>query len=549
MDAQRRVGPYTLVKKLGEGGMGFVYLAEDPTGRRVALKMMRPELAAREEFRRRFGKEAEAARRVARFCTAPVLDAGFEGGTAYLVTEYVEGPDLSGVVVRQGPLTGSNLEALAVGVATALAAIHQAGVVHRDLKPSNVLLSAVGPRVIDFGIAQLADAGGAPVTIAQSMGTPAYMSPEQAKGEQVTSASDIFSWAALVAYAGIGRPPFGSGGVAEVVYRVINHAPVLDGLDERIRPLVERALDKDPVRRPTAQQLLDRLLGRTEVPVAAATRLVSDTWTPLAPTPPSAAPPFATPSSATPSSATPSLASPFSASPSSATTPGATRPDSRLAGPSAGPAEGPSAGVVAGSSPGSVGGPSTGALGGPPAAAGEGSFGGRRAAGRRRWLGPVAAAALAAVLGVGATLAVLRPWQERVAEPGTPAVTRTLDALDTTFQVRIDSLVRQGTTARLQWTVKNVGKNNAPLYDKFGASTLDNTVSKVSIVPPGVGKPLYPARKDNACQCADVPTASFGGGMQLQLWAVFEGVPQDAEHVDVNLGPLGTIKNVALSSA
>ncbi|WP_433517398.1 protein kinase domain-containing protein [Nonomuraea sp. CA-143628] len=537
MDAQRRVGPYTLVRKLGEGGMGFVYLAEDPTGRRVALKMMRPELAAREEFRRRFGKEAEAARRVARFCTAPVLDAGFEGGTAYLVTEYVEGPDLSGVVVRQGPLTGSNLEALAVGVATALAAIHQAGVVHRDLKPSNVLLSAVGPRVIDFGIAQLADAGGAPVTIAQSMGTPAYMSPEQAKGEQVTSASDIFSWAALVAYAGIGRPPFGSGGVAEVVYRVINHAPVLDGLDERIRPLVERALDKDPVRRPTAQQLLDRLLGRTEVPVAAATRLVSDTWTPLAPTPP--------------------IATPSSATPSSATTPGPTRPDSRFEGPSAGMVAGSSAGAVKGPSAGVFEGPPAGALEGssagagegPPAAAGEGPLAGRRASGRSRWLGPVAAAALAAVFGVGATLAVLRPWQERPAEPGTPAVTRTLDALDTTFQVRIDSLVRQGTTARLQWTVKNVGKNNAPLYDRFGANTFDNTVSRISIVPPGVGKPLYPARKDNACQCAEVPTASFGGGMQLQLWAVFEGVPQDAEHVDVNLGPLGTIKNVALSSA
>ncbi|MEU4228098.1 protein kinase [Nonomuraea sp. NPDC026600] len=135
MDVHQRVGPYTLVRKLGEGGMGFVYLARDAAGRPVALKMMRPELAAREEFRRRFGKEAEAARRVARFCTAPVLDAGIEDGTAYLVTEYVEGPDLSGVVARQGPLTGSNLEALAVGVATALAAIHQAGVVHHEERP------------------------------------------------------------------------------------------------------------------------------------------------------------------------------------------------------------------------------------------------------------------------------------------------------------------------------------------------------------------------------------------------------------------------------
>ncbi|TMR08449.1 serine/threonine protein kinase, partial [Nonomuraea turkmeniaca] len=279
MDVQQRVGPYGLVRKLGEGGMGVVYLAEDSAGRRVALKTMRPELAAREEFRRRFGKEAEAARRVARFCTAPVLDAGFDGGTVYLVTEYVEGPDLS-AVVRRAPLTGSNLDALAIGVATALAAIHQAGVVHRDLKPSNVLLSPVGPRVIDFGIAQLADTV-TPVTIAQSMGTPAYMSPEQAKGEQVTQASDIFSWGALVAYAGTGRPPFGTGGAAEVVYRVINHVPVLDGLDERIRPLVERALEKDPARRPTAQGLMDQLLGRTEVPVAAATRMVSETWTPV----------------------------------------------------------------------------------------------------------------------------------------------------------------------------------------------------------------------------------------------------------------------------
>ncbi|MFG1683109.1 serine/threonine-protein kinase [Nonomuraea sp. NPDC049269] len=446
MDGQQRVGPYTLVRKLGEGGMGFVYLA----------------------------------------------------------TEYVEGPDLSGVVARQGPLTGSNLEALAVGVATALAAIHQAGVVHRDLKPSNVLLSSVGPRVIDFGIAQLADTGGAPVTIAQHMGTPAYMSPEQAKGEQVTSASDIFSWAALVTYAGIGSPPFGTGGVAEVVYRVINHAPVLTGLDERIRPLVERALDKDPERRPSAQQLLDRLLGRAEVPVDAATRLVTDNWTPIVPTPPASPTPAVTPAAVTPA-ATPAPA------------PAAT-PDL----------------------PGSSGSPGLSGSSGPA--------GGTRAV-RRGWKGPLAGAVLAAVLGVAATLAVLRPWQERSAEPNTPAVTRTVDALSTTFQVRIDSLVRQGGTARLQWTVKNVGKQNAPLYDRFGGDTFDNTVSKVSIVPPGVGKPIYPARKDNACQCADVPKAAFEGGMQLQLWAVFEGLPEDAEHVDVNLGPLGMIKNVALSSA
>ncbi|TMR91612.1 serine/threonine-protein kinase [Nonomuraea basaltis] len=464
MDVQQRVGPYGLVRKLGEGGMGVVYLAEDPAGRRVALKTMRPELAAREEFRRRFGKETSLARRVARFCTAPVLDAGFDNGIAYLVTEYVEGPDLS-AVVRQQPLTGANLEALAVGVATALAAIHQAGVVHRDLKPSNVLLSPVGPRVIDFGIAQLAGpAAEAPATVAQSMGTPAYMSPEQAKGEQVTQASDIFSWGALVAYAGTGRPPFGTGGVAEVVYRVINHAPVLDGLDERIRPLVERALDKDATRRPTAQRLMDLLLGRPEVPVEAATRAVSETWTPVvSPPPPAVSPPAAAPK-------------------------------------------------------------------------------------RRSWA-PLLVGVVAAALGAVVTLAVVRPWEQRGAEPGTPAVASTLDALGSTFRVQVDSLVRQGTTVRLQWTVKNVGTENAPLHGKFGKDVWDGTVSKVSIVPPGVGNPIYPARKGDACQCAEVPNAPFQGGTQVQLWAVFDGLPTDAEQVDVDLGPLGVIRNVAVTSA
>ncbi|GAA4202455.1 serine/threonine-protein kinase [Microbispora amethystogenes] len=272
----RTIGPYVPVRRLGEGGMGIVYLARDPDGREVALKVMRPELASLEEFRARFRKEAEAAKRVARFCTAPLLDAGLDGDRHYLVTEYVDGPDLSAVVDARGPLTGSNLDALAVGVATALAAIHEAEVVHRDLKPSNILLSPLGPRVIDFGVAQLAD------TLAERtgtvIGTPAYMSPEQARGDQVTSAADVFAWGCVVAYAATGRPPFGGGAAPEVLYRVAHHVPNLAGLDERLRPLVERALDKDPARRPTAQRLLERLLGREEVAVEAATRIVSDIW-------------------------------------------------------------------------------------------------------------------------------------------------------------------------------------------------------------------------------------------------------------------------------
>ncbi|GII27372.1 serine/threonine-protein kinase [Planotetraspora mira] len=275
--SRRTIGPYVPVRRLGEGGMGIVYLAHDAAGRQVAVKVMRPELASQEQFRSRFRKEAEAAKRVARFCTAPLLDAGLDGEQAYLVTEYVDGPDLSSVIEAQGPMGGSNLDALAVGVATALAAIHRAGVVHRDLKPSNILLAPVGPRVIDFGIAQLAD------TLAEQtgtvIGTPSYMSPEQARGEAVTAAADVFAWGCVVVYAGTGRSPFGGGTTPEVLFRVAHHVPDLRGLDERLRPLVERALDKDPERRPSAQELLDRLLGREEVAVEAATRIVSEAWT------------------------------------------------------------------------------------------------------------------------------------------------------------------------------------------------------------------------------------------------------------------------------
>ncbi|MEV0147941.1 MULTISPECIES: serine/threonine-protein kinase [unclassified Nonomuraea] len=301
--AQRRtIGPYVLDRRLGEGGMGIVYLARDGAGRHVALKVMRPELAAREEFQRRFRAEAEAARQVARFCTAAVLDVGLDtgrpntggantggldtggldtgagGARAYIATEYIDGPDLSAVVEAQGPMSGSTLEALAVGVATALSAIHEAGVVHRDLKPSNILLSPVGPRVIDFGIAQLADTLAGQGDTGVVVGTLPYMSPEQGRGERVTSAADVFAWGCVVTYAATGRPPFPGRSDAEILYRVAHHVPRLDGLDERLRPLVEQALDKDPARRPTAQQLLDRLLGREKVTAEAATRLVTAGW-------------------------------------------------------------------------------------------------------------------------------------------------------------------------------------------------------------------------------------------------------------------------------
>ncbi len=275
MDGDGVIGGYALRRLLGQGGMGEVHLAATPTGGLAAVKLIHPALARDPAFRRRFEREVAAARRVARFCTAPVLDAGIDGGVAYLVTEYVKGPDLAQAVRDQGPLSGGNLEALAVGIATALSAIHGAGVIHRDLKPSNVLLSPLGPRVIDFGIAQIVDQ--ASLASQAILGTPAFMAPEQVRGDPLTPAADVFAWGGVIAYAGTGRLPFGGGAPGEVLYRIAHEQPRLDGLDDGIRGVVERALSKDARLRPVAQELLGELVGGTRL--AAATEVVERTWT------------------------------------------------------------------------------------------------------------------------------------------------------------------------------------------------------------------------------------------------------------------------------
>jgi serine/threonine protein kinase len=254
-DDPRQAGPYALLGRLGEGGMGVVYLGRGPDGGRVAVKLIHARMDADAGFRRRFAREVAAAKRVARFCTAPVLDAEVEGETAYLVTEYVEGPSLADAVRDSGPLTGSALDGLAAAMAMALRAIHGAGVVHRDLKPSNVLLSQVGPKVIDFGIARLA---GSEVSSA-IVGTPSYMSPEQVSGSDIGPASDIFSWGCTVAFAAGGLPPFGSGSIPTILLRIVNEPPELRGLSGPLRELVLASLTKNPGRRPTAQELMDRL--------------------------------------------------------------------------------------------------------------------------------------------------------------------------------------------------------------------------------------------------------------------------------------------------
>jgi serine/threonine protein kinase len=294
----RRLGPYRVVGRLGEGGMGTVFLASDATapatatahgGAPVAIKVIRSEYARDEMFRARFRREADAARRVARFCTAQVLDVVLDGDVAYLVTEFIDGPTLAAWIAQDGPLRGSMLDSLATGVAAALNGIHAAGIAHRDLKASNVLLSRLGPKVIDFGIARTTDHAVARTDSGPVIGTPAYMAPEQFDGK-ITAASDVFAWGCVITYAATGRTPFGAGTPYELVRRVITDEPDLSGLEPRLRDLVGRALRKRPEQRPSARELLLALVGEGADPVLATTKLMAAAdWT-LPDTPHDAAP-------------------------------------------------------------------------------------------------------------------------------------------------------------------------------------------------------------------------------------------------------------------
>ncbi|MGI5207709.1 serine/threonine-protein kinase [Spirillospora sp. CA-108201] len=296
----RLLGPYVLTARLGRGGMGTVYLGQDETGRRVAVKVINAELADDEAFHDRFRSEVTAARQVSRFCTAAVLDARLDGDPLYVVTEYVNGPSVEEAVKADGPLRGGDLEALAVNVATALGAIHGAGIVHRDLKPSNVLLSPTGPRVIDFGIARALDATEGPTRTGQFVGTPAYIAPELMHGQEITPAADVFSWGCVVAYAGTGRAPFGGGTLLEVISRVTSADPDLDGLDPAVRDLVARSLAKEPAGRPTVKQLVQALTGEDAPP--ASPRAAEPPAPPPAPAPKAASTTAPAPAPAPPTS-------------------------------------------------------------------------------------------------------------------------------------------------------------------------------------------------------------------------------------------------------
>jgi hypothetical protein len=248
------VGGFALLGRLGAGGMGQVYLGVTRSGRPVAVKMIKSEIAAEQAFRGRFVREVAAAQRVGGFWTASVVAADPEADTPWLATEYVPGPSLKQAVEQVGPVPAAAVRVMAARLAEALAAIHAAGLVHRDLKPANVLLAPDGPKVIDFGIARAFQTETAGLT--SQLGTPSYMAPEQVRGERLSPATDVFSLASTLVYALVGRGPFHNGAPEGVIFRVATGDPDLTGVPAELSTLIAACLDKEPGRRPTTGQLL-----------------------------------------------------------------------------------------------------------------------------------------------------------------------------------------------------------------------------------------------------------------------------------------------------
>ncbi|WP_431912090.1 serine/threonine-protein kinase [Nonomuraea jabiensis] len=257
----REVGPYRLIAELGRGGMGRVFLGSGPDGRLAAIKRVRAEFAEDEEFRARFSREVEASRKVSGAYTAAVIDADVTASTPWLASVFVPGPALGEAVDAVGALPERSVLRLAAGLATALMAIHRENLVHRDLKPSNVLLADDGPRVIDFGIARAADSDGRSQVTGTGwlIGSPGFMSPEQAEGRPATPASDVFSLGAVLAVACTGRDPFTGPAAPQILYNVVHTEPDLSMIPEGLRRIVEECLAKDPDLRPTPGRLLDSI--------------------------------------------------------------------------------------------------------------------------------------------------------------------------------------------------------------------------------------------------------------------------------------------------
>ncbi|MDT0309124.1 serine/threonine-protein kinase [Streptomyces sp. DSM 44917] len=254
-DDPQTVGPYRVLRRLGRGGMGRVYLARSAGGRTVALKVVHRHFAADERFRARFAREVTAARAVGGAWTAPVLDADPAAEIPWVATGYVAGPDLHAAVRAHGPLPERTLRALGAGLAEALATVHARGLVHRDVKPSNVLLALEGPRLIDFGIARATDATAQLTATGVAVGSPGYMSPEQVVGGEVGPATDVFAFGAVMAFAAGGSAPFPGDTPAQLLYQVVHEQPRLDEVPGWLRELVAACLEKDPARRPAPAHL------------------------------------------------------------------------------------------------------------------------------------------------------------------------------------------------------------------------------------------------------------------------------------------------------
>jgi len=268
------VGPYRLLGRLGSGGMGRVYLGRSAGGRTVAVKIVHPHFALDEEFRARFRREVDAARRVGGAWTAPVLDADPEAAVPWVATAYAAGPSLSAAITDGGPLPTASVRALGAGLAEALTAVHELGLVHRDVKPSNVLLTLDGPLLIDFGIARATDGTASLTSTGVSVGSPGYMAPEQILGKGATGASDVFSLGAVLVYAATGESPFAGDSSAALLYKVVHEEPELGELGGELRELAMACLAKDPASRPSPGEVSRRL-----APEGAA-RLVAGGWLP-----------------------------------------------------------------------------------------------------------------------------------------------------------------------------------------------------------------------------------------------------------------------------
>jgi serine/threonine protein kinase len=254
----RVVGAFRLHRRLGAGGMGVVYLGADKRGQRVALKVIRPELAEDQEFRSRFAREVSAARRIRGGCTARLVAADLEAERPWFATQYVPGPSLHDKVAEHGVLPAAEVASIGAALAEGLVAVHEAGVVHRDLKPSNILLSPKGPRIIDFGIAWAT--GASTLThVGTAVGSPGFLAPEQVRGAAVTPATDVFAFGATLAYAATADSPFGQGSSEVMLYRVVHEEPELAGVPDVLAPLVYACLAKDPEERPSTLQLSERL--------------------------------------------------------------------------------------------------------------------------------------------------------------------------------------------------------------------------------------------------------------------------------------------------